>query len=214
MDKYEVRRKNLEKIKNAYCGGSQTELARRIGRRPSYVSRMLSEPGSSGHRRIADDMVDIITNAFNLPLTWLDGINNHSSAATDCTVAKINLEASFKQNGEAEMVNNEYLGELYIPASFGVVDVIKVSGEGLFPRIKHGEAIVLSRDAIPSPGDDVAIWLKDSDTFMIKTITADRGAHYQVFDVNSAARPETIAKDNIKNIQVIAAIFRDTFSVI
>ncbi|GHZ87287.1 LexA family transcriptional regulator [Vibrio cholerae] len=214
MDKYEIRRQNLKKLKATYCNDNQTELARRIGRQQSYVSRMLSLPDKPGHRKIADDMVDVITSAFNLPVTWLDTLNNHATLVTDCTVVKINLEASFKPNGEAEMVNNEYLGELYIPASFGVVDVVKVSGEGLFPRIKHGEAIILSRDAIPSPGDDVAIWLKDSDSLMIKTITADRGAHYQVYDVNSATRPETITKDSIKSIQVIAAIFRDTFSAI
>ncbi|MGL0931785.1 LexA family transcriptional regulator [Vibrio vulnificus] len=214
MNKYEIRRRNLERIKTTFCNNSQAELAQRIGRRPSYISRMLSDPSKTGHRRIADDMVDVITHAFNLPNTWLDTINHHSNLQTGCTIAKINMEASFKQNGEAEMINSEYLGELYIPASFGVVDVIKVNGEGLFPRIKHGESIVLSRTAEPTPGDDVAIWLKETNELMIKTLTADRGGHYQVFDVNNASRPETIQKDDIRSIQVIAAIFSETFAVV
>ncbi|ELJ8527290.1 LexA family transcriptional regulator [Vibrio cholerae] len=214
MDKYEIRRKNLLRIKTEYCHGSQKDLATRLGRTSSYVSRMLSEPDKSGHRRIADDMVDVITRAFNLPSTWLDTINHHSPLQSGCTVVKINLEASFKQTGEAEMINSEYLGELYIPASFGVVDIIKVKGEGLFPRIKHGESIILSRTAIPTPGDDVAIRIKNRNDLMIKTITADRGGHYQVFDVNNSTRPETIHKDDIDTIQVIAAIFSEAFAVV
>lgn len=214
MDKYTIRRNNLRKIKADYCHNSQVELARRIGRTPSYVSRMLSDPEKTGHRRIADDMVDVITNAFNLPATWLDTMNNHAQQLNGCTIAKVTLEASFTQDGVAYMINSEYLGELYIPASFGVVDIIKVKGEGLFPRIKNGESLVLSRTAQPAPGDDVAIRLRNDERLMIKTITADRGGHYQVFDVNNATRPETVDKSDIDSIQVIAAIFSETFAVV
>ncbi|EGR1129004.1 XRE family transcriptional regulator [Vibrio cholerae] len=214
MDKYEIRRKNLLRIKTEFCNGSQKELAARLGRTSSYLSRMLSEPGKTGHRRIADEMVEVITQAFNLPLAWLDTINHHSPMQSGCNAVKINMEASFKPNGEAEMINSEYLGQLYIPTSFGIVDVIKVKGDGLFPRVKHGESIVLSRSAIPTPGDDVAIRIKNTNDLMIKTITADRGEHYQVFDVNNATRPETINKDDIDTIQVIAAIFSEAFAVV
>lgn len=72
MNKYDVRRNNLLRIKNELCGGKQKELAIKIGRTSSYLSRMLSEPGKTGHRRIAEDMADVITNAFNLPQGWLD----------------------------------------------------------------------------------------------------------------------------------------------
>lgn len=214
MDKYEIRRKNLLKIKNEYCNGSQKDLAAKLGRTSSYLSRMLSEPGKTGHRRIADDMVDVITKAFNLPIAWLDTTNHHSPQQRGCTVVRINIEASFKPNGEAEMINNEYSGELYIPTSFGVVDIIKVKGDGLFPRVKHGESVVLSRSALPEPGDDVAIKTKNNKELMIKTITADRGDHYQVFDVNNSTRPETINKNDIDTIQVIAAIFSEAFSAV
>ena len=67
MDKYEYRRQCLMSIRDIYCGGMAANLARRINREPSYVNRMLSDASKPGHKRIGDDMIDIIEMAFNLP---------------------------------------------------------------------------------------------------------------------------------------------------
>ncbi|HGJ5884258.1 hypothetical protein [Arsenophonus sp.] len=76
MNKYEKRRLRLIDIKDTLCDGKIVELARRIDREQSYVSRMLYPEGKKWKKRIADEMVDIIEDAFNLPKGWLDGINN------------------------------------------------------------------------------------------------------------------------------------------
>lgn len=76
MDKYEKRRRRLTKLRDEMCGGKAAELARRIGREPSYVSRMLYPEGKAGKKRIADDMMEVIESAFKLPRGWLDQIND------------------------------------------------------------------------------------------------------------------------------------------
>ncbi len=76
MDKYEKRRLRLMQIRDEMCGGKAVEVARKIEREPSYVSRMLYEEGKNGRKRIADDMVEIIEKAFSLPRGWMDGISD------------------------------------------------------------------------------------------------------------------------------------------
>lgn len=83
MDKYEKRRLRLIQIRDQFCGGKAVDVARKIEREPSYVSRMLYEEGKKGKKRIADDMVEIIENAFSLPRGWMDEIadNGHGNVS-------------------------------------------------------------------------------------------------------------------------------------
>lgn len=74
MDKYEIRRLRLIQIRDDMCGGKAVDVARKIEREPSYVSRMLYPEGKPGKKRIADDMVEVIETAFSLPKGWMDGI--------------------------------------------------------------------------------------------------------------------------------------------
>lgn len=48
MDKYEFRRQQLIKIRDEKCDGKAVNVARKIGREPSYVSRMLYPEGKKG----------------------------------------------------------------------------------------------------------------------------------------------------------------------
>lgn len=73
MDKYEVRRLRLLDLIDNKCGGKINALAAKIDRSDSYVSRMLYEEGKAGKKRIGEDMADLITEKFDLPMYWLDG---------------------------------------------------------------------------------------------------------------------------------------------
>lgn len=72
VDKYELRRLRLAELRDAKCGGVAAVLAGRIGRDASYVSRMLYPEGKAGKKRIADDMIEVIEKAFDLPRGWFD----------------------------------------------------------------------------------------------------------------------------------------------
>ncbi len=78
MDKYERRRQRLIELRDTKCGGNAAELARRIERDASYVTRMLYPEGKRGKKRIADEMIEVIEVAFGLPQGWLDHISEHS----------------------------------------------------------------------------------------------------------------------------------------
>lgn len=72
MDKYETRRLNLLTLIREHCGGKAAALADKIGRSPSYVSRMLYVEGKEGKKRIGEDMRDIIESALVLERGRLD----------------------------------------------------------------------------------------------------------------------------------------------
>ncbi len=73
MDKYEFRRQRLIELKDTFCEGKISVLAERLKRSHSYVSRMLFDETKANRKRIGDDMLDIISEAFNVSKTWLDG---------------------------------------------------------------------------------------------------------------------------------------------
>ena len=83
MDKYEQRRLRLIEIRDRFCNGKASELARRIEREPSYVSRMLYPEGKSGKKRIADDMMELIEKSFNLPRGWMDMLADSKVGSAD-----------------------------------------------------------------------------------------------------------------------------------
>lgn len=78
MDKFERRRQRLIELLDTECGGVSAVLARRIGKDPSYVTRMLYPEGKPGKKRIADDMMEEIETAFPLPRGWMDRLDASS----------------------------------------------------------------------------------------------------------------------------------------
>lgn len=78
MDKYERRRQRLLILKKTRCDDNAAELARVIGREPSYVTRMLYPDGKAGKKRIGDDMMELIESKFELPRGWMDDIESQT----------------------------------------------------------------------------------------------------------------------------------------
>lgn len=74
MDKYERRRLALQRILDVMFQGRIVDLAKKIDRDASYVSRMLYPADKKGMKRIGDDMVEHIEKAVGLPRGGMDGI--------------------------------------------------------------------------------------------------------------------------------------------
>lgn len=72
MDKYEKRRVRLAELRDQKFHGSASDLARAIGKEPSYVSRMLYPAGKAGKKRIGEDMAEAIETALGWPKGSLD----------------------------------------------------------------------------------------------------------------------------------------------
>lgn len=212
MNKYEIRRANLLRLKREFCGNSQTELARRIGRQQSYVSRMLSSPEKPGHRKIADDMVDIITTAFNLPVTWLDVGRRQHPTSPICLHVPLN-DACFNKQGVVQQISKEPQAHVNIPASFGEVDACRVIGEDLSPRIRHRDVLVIAKAQKAYPGEDVWIRFNDQALPTLTTLIGERDDHFKVLDVNMAFGPDIILKARLESMHPVVAIFRESYTV-
>ena len=92
MDKYEFRRQRLIELKDEYCDGKISTLAEKLKRSHSYVSRMLFDENKPNKKRIGDDMLDVISEAFGVSKSWLDGeidvaevLQDESTAITGLT---------------------------------------------------------------------------------------------------------------------------------
>lgn len=67
----EHRRARLKQLLT-YCGGKQSTLASLMDKQPNYISRLLSEPGATGHKNIGEEVIAAASKAFGLPLGWFD----------------------------------------------------------------------------------------------------------------------------------------------
>ena len=73
MDKFERRRQRLLELRDSACEGKTSHLAKKLGRSDSYVARMLYEEDHPHKKRIGDDMLDVIADAFGVTKAWLNG---------------------------------------------------------------------------------------------------------------------------------------------
>ncbi len=98
MDKYEFRRQRLIELKDQHCDGKISTLAEKLKRSHSYVSRMLFDESKPNRKRIGDDMLDVISEAFGVSKAWIDGeidvvetTQDVNTAATELTKDEVTL---------------------------------------------------------------------------------------------------------------------------
>lgn len=63
----------LTQIRQDFCGGNSTELARRIGKDASYVHRLFYPREKKGAKGIGLEIMNACTEAFKLPPGYWDG---------------------------------------------------------------------------------------------------------------------------------------------
>lgn len=217
MDKYEQRRLKLIEIRDRFCNGKAAELARRIEREPSYISRMLYPEGKPGRKRIADDMMEIIENAFNLPRGWMDSIASEMPNANEelefagsirAGYVPVIGEAVLGVDGSVDMIEFR-AGWLRIYSGDKDAYGLKVKGDSMWPRIQSGEYVVIEPNTIVHAGDEVFVRTKDGHN-MIKIMNKTRDGDYQFSSVNSDHRPITLAAHQIEKMHFVSAIVKHT----
>ena len=217
MDKYEQRRLRLIEIRDRFCNGKASELARRIEREPSYVSRMLYPEGKSGKKRIADDMMELIEKSFNLPRGWMDMLTDGKAGATDHLEFAGNVRAGFVPvigeavlgvDGSVDMIEFRY-GWLSIYSGDKDAYGLKVKGDSMWPRIQSGEYVVIEPNTPVHPGDEVFVRTKDGHN-MIKTMNKTRDGDYQFSSINSDHRPITLPVEEVDKMHFVSAIVKHT----
>lgn len=105
MDKYEERRLALKSLVDTLGRGGIARVATRLNIEPSYVSRMLFPAGRNGRKRIGEDMLDALVEAYP---DWFA-----SSYVTQKT-PQINLgEAPASQDNPSNGHNNTDIRKMY-----------------------------------------------------------------------------------------------------
>ncbi|HAJ7528180.1 TPA: helix-turn-helix transcriptional regulator [Escherichia coli] len=217
MDKYEQRRLRLIEIRDRFCNGKASELARRIEREPSYVSRMLYPEGKSGKKRIADDMMELIEKSFNLPRGWMDMLADGKAGATDHLEFAGNVRAGFVPvigeavlgvDGSVDMIEFRS-GWLSIYSGDNDAYGLKVKGDSMWPRIQSGEYVVIEPNTPVHPGDEVFVRTKDGHN-MIKIMNKTRDGDYQFSSINSDHRPITLPVEEVDKMHFVSAIVKHT----
>ena len=217
MDKYEQRRLRLIEIRDRFCNGKASELARRIEREPSYVSRMLYPEGKSGKKRIADDKMELIEKSFNLPRGWMDMLADGKAGATDHLEFAGNVRAGFVPvigeavlgvDGSVDMIEFRS-GWLSIYSGDNDAYGLKVKGDSMWPRIQSGEYVVIEPNTPVHPGDEVFVRTKDGHN-MIKIMNKTRDGDYQFSSINSDHRPITLPVEEVDKMHFVSAIVKHT----
>ena len=217
MDKYEQRRLRLIEIRDRFCNGKASELARRIEREPSYVSRMLYPEGKSVKKRIADDMMELIEKSFNLPRGWMDMLADGKAGATDHLEFAGNVRAGFVPvigeavlgvDGSVDMIEFRS-GWLSIYSGDNDAYGLKVKGDSMWPRIQSGEYVVIEPNTPVHPGDEVFVRTKDGHN-MIKIMNKTRDGDYQFSSINSDHRPITLPVEEVDKMHFVSAIVKHT----
>ncbi|MEH8067545.1 hypothetical protein, partial [Gallibacterium anatis] len=76
MNKRAIRQHKLQNLINELCNGNVAEFARKIGKEPSYVSRMLYPEDKKGAKPIGEKIVAEICSILGLPNNWFDDDSN------------------------------------------------------------------------------------------------------------------------------------------
>lgn len=170
------------KLRDERCNGKAAEVARLIGRADNYVSRMLYPEGKPGKKRIAEDMVEVIEKAFDLPKGWLDGeisaINTvHKNSkdiiphSKEAEVFRIDI-LDFTVSAGPGAVNNEFV-EVLRSVEYSADDarvmfngrkaenlrIINVKGDSMAGTIEPGDLLYVDISVQHFEGDGIYAFL-------------------------------------------------------
>lgn len=93
-------------------------------------------------------------------------------------------------------------GYLLFPTTDPLAYGLRVRGDSMHPRYRHGEFVVVEPSFEPSPGDDVVVVCSNGRK-MLKMLNWRRGDEIQLMSVNSDHRPLTVALSEIQSMQLV-----------
>lgn len=180
MDKYEQRRNALQTLVNELGRGGIANIAQKIGKDASYVSRMLYPADKSGAKRIGEDTMDLLACAFPEHFT----LNSPEAliAKTPEDVIRIPLLSNCGSMGNGnDILDADYIvGDLALsahwinqhirPSNIQELKFIHAHGESMAPTFSSGDVLLVdvgSRD--PSSLEGVYV-LETNDKIFIKRV--------------------------------------------
>lgn len=226
MDRYEIRRLNLIKLKDELCGGKIVSLAKRLNKDQGFVSRLLYEEGKKYKKNIADKLVSDIEQAFNLPRGWLDGlstdnqlsdlnINQDNNGKNGVKIDVLDISAScgngiITEREFASVLRSieftpDYAAKLFGRRSTEYIKVITAKGDSMTPTIKSGANIFVDTKINYFDGDGVYVFVFDNEIY-IKRIQVT-GTEVIVISDNLVYEKWRLDKKSLQNFYIQGKVF-------
>ncbi|KGQ66177.1 helix-turn-helix transcriptional regulator [Gallibacterium anatis] len=170
MNKRAIRQHKLQNLIDELCNGNVAEFARKIGKEPSYVSRMLYPEDKKGAKPIGEKIVAEICSVLDLPPNWFD---NENDLPTELKVINdkviidvLNVEASAGNGSTGDLVEVVsrlyYVPEQYYTLFRGInpegLRVINIKGDSMAPTFNSGDMIFVDINTQTFEGDGVYIF--------------------------------------------------------
>ena len=163
MDKYEMRRSALQDLIDGLGWGGVTKVAERLGKSPSYVSRMLLPTTKSGFKRIGEDTADLLDVAFP---GWM---RNEAKISESNVEYGITIRPDrrgipiidYIQAGKWREIADAFprgSADEYIQAHSSngpYTFALRIIGNSMEPEFRENDVIVIDPDVMPNPGDYV-----------------------------------------------------------
>lgn len=160
MDKFEQRRAALQALADELGHGGIASIAKRIGKEPSYVSRMLYPPEKKGSKRIGEDTLDVLKTAFpsHFSSEAIQVIQSMECVHEESFIRIPVLANSGAMGSGSEMLDGDYVvGDLalsqhwinrYIkPANIRELRFMHARGESMAPTFSDGDVLLVDAGA-------------------------------------------------------------------
>ncbi|KGQ25467.1 MULTISPECIES: S24 family peptidase [Gallibacterium] len=170
MNKRAIRQHKLQNLINELCNGNVAEFARKIGKEPSYVSRMLYPEDKKGAKPIGEKIVAEICSILGLPNNWFDDDSNLPAELKQMDkkiiIDVLNVEASAGNGSVGDLVEVVsrlyYVPEQYYTLFRGInpegLRVINIKGDSMAPTFNSGDMIFVDINTQTFEGDGVYIF--------------------------------------------------------
>ncbi len=234
MDIFATRRARLKMIIDKVANGNIAVFAGRHDYSRSQISQYLSERYNEG-RSIGERAARALEASVGASAGWMDQPINtidtligptpdREGANVDFPVVE-NLESNplinrnipvkgiLRPDGDelVRLRDLELVGDRFL--QFRSKDLLAyallVRGNGLRPRVKSGEFIVVEPGVSPVPGDDVLVRLVSGEYMLMQLLYA-RDGEFTLGNINEKGPTALVFDYDIVSIELIAAIARNT----
>lgn len=183
-------------------GMSQAQLAKTLEWSQSRIGNY-----ESGTRSISVDDAEVIAKALGSSAsTLLFGDEVEYVGKVRAGLVRVTGEAVLGVDGDIEMIESP-TGWLKIysddPDAYG----LRVKGDSMYPRIMHGEFVLIEPNAKLHAGEDVMVRTKDGHN-MIKRLGYFRDDEYQFLSVNQDHKPITLRSIDIEHVHSVMGILK------
>ena len=140
----ESKNSRIKKVRETFCGDSNVQFARDLGKQPNTTSNWVREGYSVGR-----GVASLISTKFGVNLDWLLTGEGEMLKATAPIPLRKNKVIRFWENIEAtgggimtfdDTVDGNY-SEMVLPDFTDCTDAIRLVGDSMYPRYKSGQII-------------------------------------------------------------------------